>query len=58
MIARAIIYPEDVVVISTTDPTVVLIEKGKVGTSRNILLWEEACDTVRHRTVLPLHRIT
>ena len=54
MIARAIISPEDVVLISKTNPMVVLIETVKIGESRNILLRAPAYDTARHITVLPL----
>ena len=57
VIARSRISPEYVVVISTTEPIVVLIEKVKVGSSRNLLMRKEAYDTVRHRTVLPLQQI-
>ena len=57
MIASAIIDPEDVLVIRTTDPIVVLRSKGKVGASRNLLLREAYYDTVRHSTVTPLQQI-
>ena len=57
VIDKAIIYPEDVVVIGTTDLMVVLREKGNVGASRNLLLRKAAYDIVRHRTVPPLQQI-
>ena len=38
VIDRAIIYPEDVVVIGTNEPMVVLREKGNIRVSRNLLL--------------------
>ena len=57
MLARAIISLEDVRVVSTIDPIVVLRWKGKFGASRKLLLREAAYDTVRHRTVLALQQI-
>ena len=57
MIARASIYPEDVVVIRTTDPMFVLIDKRKVRESSNLFLREAAYDTVSNRNVLPLQKI-
>ena len=57
VIARASIAPEDGVVIRTTDPMVVLREKGNVGASRNLLLRAAAYDIFGHRTVMPLQQI-
>ena len=57
MIARAIIAPEDVVVIKTTYPIVALREKVKVGESRNLLTRTEYYDTDRHMTVMTLQQI-
>ena len=56
MISRAGISPEDFLVIRKTDPMVVLREKVNIRASRNLLLGEEAVDTIRHRTVLPLKK--
>ena len=57
VITRASIDPEDVVVVRTTDPMVVVIEKEHVKASRNLLLRAEYYDIVRHRTVLKLQQI-
>ena len=57
VITRASIDPEDVVVVRTTDPMVVVIEKEHVRASRNLLLRAEYYDIVRHRTVLKLQQI-
>ena len=54
VINGARIAPEDVVVISKTDPMVVSREKLNVGSSRNLILGVASYDIVRHRTVLPL----
>ena len=56
VIDRKIIATEDVVVIRTTDPMVVLREKGKVVASMNLLLRAAAYDTKRHRNVLTLQQ--
>ena len=56
MIARGSIYPEGVVVISTTDEMVLLREKVKVGVSRDLLLMAAAYDTSRNTTILPLKK--
>ena len=57
MISRASNVPEDVLVIRTTDPLVVLRDKGKFAGSRNLLLRASAYENVRHRTVLKLRQI-
>ena len=44
-------------VISKSDPMVVLRDKGHVGASRNLLLREASYDIVSHSTVLPLQQI-
>ena len=56
MIARGSIYPEGVVVISTTDKMVLLREKVKVGVSRDLLLMAAAYDTARNTTILPFKK--
>ena len=43
--------------IRTTDPMVILREKGWCISSSNLLIRAAAYDTVRDRTVLPIHQI-
>ena len=43
--------------IRTTDPMVILREKGWCISASNLLIRAAAYDTVRDRTVLPIHQI-
>ena len=54
VIYRARISIDDVVVIRTTGPRVVLRDKGNVGASRDLLMRAEYYDIFRHRTVMSL----
>ena len=53
---KARIFPEDVEGIRTTDPMVILREKGGNGTPHNPILRDAVCDTVRTLTVLTLQK--
>ena len=57
VIANTRIFPEDVVVIRTTDPMNILRNKVNVGSSRKLLLREAAYNIISHRTVLTLQQI-
>ena len=57
MIARSSIATEYVVVFRTTDQMSILRYKGKVISSRQLLLREETYYSVRHRTVMNLQQI-
>ena len=41
----------------TTDPMVILRERGRFRASRNLLIRAAAINTARARNVLPLHQI-
>ena len=43
--------------VSTTDPMVILRDKGRCRASRKLLIRADTYDTMRARTVLPLHQI-
>ena len=43
--------------VRTTEPMIILREKGRCISSRNLLIREAAYVTVRNLTVLPLHKI-
>ena len=43
--------------VRTTEPIVILREKGMCRASRNLLISAAEYDTMRYRTVLPLHQI-
>ena len=57
VISRARIAPEDVLVISTTYPMVILQYKVNVRALMNLLLRAISYDVVTHRTVLTLQQI-
>ena len=57
LIEKSIIAPIDIEEINTTDPIVILTEKGNGRSLRNLLIREDAYDTVRTRDVLPIHQI-
>ena len=54
-ISRASMAPGEVKAIRTTDPMVILREKGR--SSRNLLIRAAAYDTVQQRTILPIQEM-
>ena len=56
-IAKASIAPIEMEEFRTTKPMVILREKGRCRSSSNLLIRAAAYDTVRTRTVLPIHQI-
>ena len=56
-IAKAGIAPIEMERVITTDPMVILRYKGRCKASSNLLIRADTYDTMRIRTVLPLHQI-
>ena len=56
-ILKASIAPIEMEEFRTTKPMVILREKGRCRSSSNLLIRAAAYDTVRTRTVLPIHQI-
>ena len=56
-IEKAIIAPIYMEEVRTTDPMVILREKGRCRESRNFIIRASTYETVRTQTVLPLHQI-
>ena len=56
-IAKASISKIEMEEVRTTDPMLILRDKGRCRASRNLLIRAAAYETVRSRTILPLHQI-
>ena len=55
-IAKASIVPMEVEEFRTTDTILIMRDKGRCRSSNKLLIGADAYDTVRSRTVLPLHQ--
>ena len=56
-VSKTIIEPIEMKEVRKTDPLVILREKGRGRSSRNLLIRAAAYDTLGTQTVLPLHQI-